>query len=67
MEREHPRDPEALLTYDEVGKLLAVTGRTVFTLAKRGELPAVKIGSRVRFDPADVRAFIDRRRTGGDR
>ncbi len=51
---------ERLLTYGQAGKLLGVTGRSVWTLVSQGELPAVRFGHSVRIDPADLRAFIDR-------
>ncbi len=51
---------EGLLTYEQAGKLLGVTGRTVWTLVDRGDLMAVRFGHSVRIDPADLRAFIDR-------
>ncbi len=57
---------EGLLTYDQAGKLLGVTGRTVWTLVDRGDLPAVRFGHSVRIDPADLRAFIDRSKQGRD-
>lgn len=57
---------EGLLTYDHAGKLLGVTGRTVWTLVHRGDLPAVRFGHSVRIDPADLRAFIDRSKQGRD-
>ena len=49
---------EGLLTYDQAGKLLGVTGRTVWTLVDRGDLPAVRFGRSVRINPADMRTFI---------
>ena len=55
---------EGLLTYDHAGKVLSVSGRTVWTLVDRGELPAVRFGHSVRIDPADLRAFIDRSKRG---
>ena len=55
---------EGLLTYDQAGKLLGVTGRTVWTLVHRGDLPAVRFGHSVRIDPADLRAFIERSKQG---
>ncbi|MEE9128548.1 MAG: helix-turn-helix domain-containing protein [Phycisphaerales bacterium] len=51
---------EGLLTYDQAGKMLGVSGRTVWTLVDRGELPAVRFGRSVRIDPADLRTFIER-------
>ena len=55
---------EGLLTYDQAGKLLGVTGRTVWTLVHRGDLPAVRFGHSVRIDPTDLRAFIERAKKG---
>jgi len=52
--------PERLLTYDEAGELLGVTGRTIFNLVERGELLPVRFGRCVRIDPTDLRAFIER-------
>ncbi len=51
---------ECLLSYDDAGKMLGVTGRTVYSLVKSGELPAVRFGRSVRIDPADLREFIDK-------
>ena len=51
---------EGLLTYDQAGKLLGVTGRTVWTLVHRGDLLAVRFGQSVRIDPGDLRVFIER-------
>ncbi len=61
---ERPTSIEGLLTYDQAGKLLGVTGRTVWTLVHRGDLSAVRFGHSVRIDPADLRAFIDRSKQG---
>lgn len=61
---EHIRNIEGLLTYDQAGKLLGVTGRTVWTLVHRGDLPAVRFGHSVRIDPADLRDFIEGSKQG---
>ncbi len=55
---------ERLLSYEQAGNLLGVTGRSVWTLVDRGDLPAVRFGHSVRIDPADLRAFIDRSKRG---
>ncbi len=55
---------ERLLTYREAGKLLGVTDRTVWQLVRDGHLPAVRFGRSVRIDPADLRAFIERAKSG---
>lgn len=56
---------EKLLTYKQAGALLGVTERTVWTLVDDGELPAIRFGRSVRIDPADLRKFINRNKTGG--
>lgn len=55
---------EELLTYNEAGKLLGVSSRTVWNFVDRGELLAVRFGNSVRIDPVDLRAFIDRSKHG---
>lgn len=49
-----------LLTSREAASILGITERTLRTYARRGEIPVVRLGSSVRFDPHDLRAFIDR-------
>jgi excisionase family DNA binding protein len=58
---------ETLLTVDQTAKMLCVSPRTVWTLTHDGALASIKIGRRVLYDPADVRAFVDRCRQGGDK
>jgi excisionase family DNA binding protein len=53
-----------LLTPDQVGALTGRHPKTILTAFNRGELPGIKLGARtVRFDPADVQAYIDAHRT----
>lgn len=52
-----------LYTANEVGKLLGVTTRTLYTLSARGELPCIKVGRSVRYHPDDVEAYINKQRT----
>jgi len=54
---------EPLMTYREVGKLLGVTQRTVWSLVDSGELPAVRFGGSVRIAPSDLHDFILRGKT----
>jgi len=56
---------EHLVMYDEAAKILGVTDRTVRTLVKKGKLPAVRFGRSVRFDPADLRNFIEQNKHRG--
>lgn len=51
-------DPEPLMTAEEVGEYLQVPTKSVYDLS----IPRVRIGERrVRWRPADVRAFIEER------
>jgi excisionase family DNA binding protein len=56
------QETRLLLTVAEAAKALAVS---VWTLTNRGELPAVRIGRAVRYSIDDLRAWIDRRKSGG--
>jgi excisionase family DNA binding protein len=49
-----------LLTARQAAKALSVCEKTLWTLAQRGEIPAVRIGRAVRYDPRDLDAWIQR-------
>jgi len=51
---------QLLLTPQEAARSLNVCERTLYSLTKAGELPAVRIGRAVRYDIADLRAWIER-------
>jgi excisionase family DNA binding protein len=51
-----------LLTAAEAAQALAVSERTLWQLTRDGEIPRVCIGRNVRYSPADLQAFIERRR-----
>jgi len=51
-----------LFTAPEAAKALAISPRTLWSLTDSGEIPCVRIGRAVRYDPADLRALIDRRK-----
>jgi excisionase family DNA binding protein len=67
--RTHESDPERysarrtslepLLSVAEVAELLGVSGRQVYNLLARGELPAVRVGARIRFRPEDSRRQLE--------
>lgn len=61
-----PRPPlaERLWTSREVCEYLGVGKNAPSELVHRGELPGMRIGRRLRFDPAAVRAFAQRHQTG---
>jgi excisionase family DNA binding protein len=56
-----------LLTARDAAKALAVCEKTLWTLTNQGELPVVRIGRSVRYDPRDLSAWITRNKSmGGD-
>ena len=52
----------SLLRVNEVAALLSIGRRTVYTLVNNGELPAVRVGARLRFRPEDVDAYLEARK-----
>lgn len=55
---------EALVTTKAAARWLAVSERTLWTLAQTGQIPSVRIGRAVRFDPEDLAAFVEQRKGG---
>ena len=47
-----------LLTVPQVADRLSVSKKTVYRLARRGEIPVVRIGSAIRFDADMLQRFI---------
>ena len=47
------------LTPLEVAELLKITKNTVYELIKRGELPAYKVGKKLRIDKEDINNYIN--------
>lgn len=45
------------LTPEEVAQILKITRNTVYEMVKRGELPAYRIGRKIRIDPQDVEIY----------
>ena len=59
--------PAKLLTAREAAKLLGCCEKTLWTLTDRGEIPVVKIGRSVRYDPQDLSHWIEKnKRIGGN-
>jgi excisionase family DNA binding protein len=54
-------DHPALLlwTSRQAAKALAISERKLWELANVGAIPTVRIGRAVRFDPADIRTWIN--------
>jgi len=55
---------ERLLTLREVADYLAVSERTVRRLIAADDLPCLRIGSQIRFDPATLLRWISARKGG---
>jgi excisionase family DNA binding protein len=51
--------PKLLVTPREAANALSICEKTLWSLTKRGELPAVRIGRSVRYDVTDLQAFIN--------
>jgi len=49
-----------LLSPRQAAKALSICEKSLYTLTKSGQLPAVKIGRSVRYAVEDLRAFIER-------
>jgi excisionase family DNA binding protein len=68
MRRQHLEPPyagdrlEELLAIADVARLLGVSRWSVYELMRAGELIPIRVGERARFEPADVRAYLERHR-----
>lgn len=51
-----------LIRVEAVAQVLGLSRPMIYKLVNTGELPTVRIGKTLRFDPADVAAFIQARR-----
>ena len=56
-------DIERLLSRVEARTILGVSSATFARMIARGDLPIVEVGGRTMLDPADIRAFIEARKT----
>ena len=54
--------PEPLLTAGDVAAWLKLNIETVYDLIAKDQLPAIKIGGQWRFQEAQIRAWLGRRR-----
>ncbi len=54
--------PEKLLTVPEAAEFLGMAPNTIYIWGREGKLPALKIGSAVRFRRSDLEAFLDSQR-----
>lgn len=56
-----------ILTVDELSELLGLSENRILLLAKKGEIPHFRIDGRIRFDPNDIAAWIERLKNPGAR
>jgi excisionase family DNA binding protein len=56
---------ERLLTAEEIAERLGVPAKWPLQQARAGHMPHVKLGRYVRFDEADVLAWVESLKTGG--
>lgn len=52
--------PHQLLKPRDAAKLLAISERMLYTLTKRGDIVAVRMGKAVRYTQAELAAFISK-------
>lgn len=52
-----------LWTVEQTANALQVSRTLVYRLARRGELPSLKISNRLRFNPADIETWVYERTT----
>jgi excisionase family DNA binding protein len=51
-----------LLSINDVAGLLGITRGSVYGLMRDGELVPIRVGQRARFEPSDIRQYLDRHR-----
>ncbi|HUW82040.1 MAG TPA: helix-turn-helix domain-containing protein [Phycisphaerae bacterium] len=51
--------PRPLLRPREAANILAISARKLWGLTNRGEIPCVRIDRAVRYDPADLEAYVE--------
>jgi len=51
-----------ILTIKQVSEYLQVNERTIYKLAKSGDIPSFKIGGQWRFKQADIDNWIERKK-----
>jgi excisionase family DNA binding protein len=56
-----------LLTVRQAAEALQISERKLWSMTASGEIPRVRIGRSVRYDPIDLRAWIEAQKTGGPR
>lgn len=60
----HSTEDWELWTWREVARALKVSRSWVYAKAERGDLPSLRVGGLLRFDPTEVRRFATSGPTG---
>lgn len=60
MSAEAPR-PEPLWTAADVAEFLSMSAQWVYKHAELGSLPCVRLGAALRFQPAEIRRYLEQR------
>ena len=63
VERNATLNPLLINTRD-AARALAISTRTLWELTNCRDIPSVRIGRRVLYDPSDLRAWIDKQKKG---
>jgi len=58
------RNTARLMTIEELAQLWAVSKATLYNWVYQKRIPYLKIGRSLRFDPVEIKAFLDRSRIG---
>jgi excisionase family DNA binding protein len=56
---------EQMLSANQAGKMLGVSGRTVIRMMEDGHFPGYKIGSAWKFKRGDIESYIESRKFQG--
>lgn len=59
-----PCDVARLLTVRDLALLLGMHPKTIYEWTARGELPCIRLGSRLRFSTSDVSRWLQARKEG---
>ena len=52
-----------LLKPPEAAVALGISPRKLWSMTRAGEIPCVRLGRAVRYDPSDLRAWIERQKS----
>ena len=65
MKKNRTHNPSRLLRVKEAATLLAVSTRTLWAMTNSGQIPCVRLGRSVRYDPGDLDRTVERHKKKG--